>query len=244
MIPKKIHYCWFGNNPLPKTAKKCIASWKKYCPDYEIICWNEKNFDINCNQYVQEAYENKKFAFVTDYVRLYALYTQGGVYMDTDVELIKNIDKFLVNKAFSGFENDTTVPTGIMASEPKLDVFKHLLNYYKDKHFIKNGKMDTTTNVTIITDIMSKKGLEKNNKLQTIEEFTFYPKEYFCPINYDTKKKVITENTYTIHWFAGSWIPKKERIKVKTYKYIKKILGKENTHKILNFIKGRSENEK
>ena len=122
MIPKIIHYCWFGDKELPKLAKKCLASWKKYCPDYQIKCWNESNFDVNSNQYVKEAYENKKYAFVTDYVRLYALYNFGGVYMDTDVEVIKNIDDFLNCKGFSSFESTNLVPTGILASEKELPI--------------------------------------------------------------------------------------------------------------------------
>ena len=117
MIPKKIHYCWFGRNPLPESAQKCIASWRKYLPDYEIKEWNEDNFDINVNLYVKQAYESRKFAFVTDYVRLYALASEGGVYMDTDVEVLKTFDPFLHHHAFSGFENNNYVPTGMMASE-------------------------------------------------------------------------------------------------------------------------------
>lgn len=239
MIPKKIHYCWFGGKELPKLAKKCINSWKKYCPDYEIVRWDESNFDINSNQYVKEAYENKKYAFVTDYVRLYALYNEGGVYMDTDVEVIKKIDKFLENKAFSGFENETEIPTGIMASEAKLDIFKELLDYYTDRHFVMgDGTLDVTSNVTTITNIMLEKGLNQNNSLQTLNDFTFYPKDYFCPIDYSTKKKNITENTHTIHWFSGSWVPRKQKIKIALYEFLKKILGEKNINKISNKIKG------
>ena len=113
MIPKVVHYCWFGRGEMPELAKKCIASWKTFLPDYQIKEWNEDNFDINCNQYVKEAYESRKFAFVTDYVRLYAIYTEGGVYMDTDVEVLKTLDPFLHHHAFSGFETDGNVPTGM-----------------------------------------------------------------------------------------------------------------------------------
>lgn len=127
MIPKKIHYCWFGKGKMPDLSKKCIESWKKYCPDYEIIEWNEDNFDINCCDYVKEAYASKRFAFVTDYVRLYAMYTQGCIYMDTDVEVMKNLDKFLVHQAFSGFESDIQIPTGIM--DQKKD-FRYLKSYF------------------------------------------------------------------------------------------------------------------
>ena len=245
MIPKKIHYCWFGKKEMPKLAKKCIASWKKHCPDYEIICWNEDNFDINSNIYVKEAYENKKFAFVTDFVRLFVLYEYGGIYMDTDVEVIKNIDEFLGNNAFSGFESENTVPTGIMASEPKLEIYKELLDYYNDRHFVQeNGEFDLTSNVTTITEIFTKKGLKKNNTLQTIEGFTFYPKEFFCPIDYSTKNMNKTDKTYTIHWFAGSWVPKKEKVKIFMYNFVKSIFGEEKTYKILQKIKGSKNDER
>ena len=153
MIPKKIHYCWFGGKELPELAKKCIASWEKFCPDYEIIRWDESNFNINICKYVTEAYQNKKFAFVTDYVRLYAMHTQGGIYMDTDVELTKNLDIFLDNQGFSGFESEEHIPTGIMASEKGFSLFEELLSYYTDRSFVKeDGALDTTTNVEIITN--------------------------------------------------------------------------------------------
>ena len=123
-IPKVIHYCWFGKGKMPVLADKCIKSWKKYCPDYEIIEWNEENFDINCCDYVREAYENRKFAFVTDYVRLYAMYTYGGIYMDTDVELLKPLDSFLQDAAFIGFENKESIATAIIGCNKENKFFK------------------------------------------------------------------------------------------------------------------------
>lgn len=206
MIPKTIHYCWFGRNPLPPLAKKCIASWKKYCPDYEIIEWNEDNFDINSNQYIKEAYESKKWAFVTDYVRLYVLEKYGGVYMDTDVEVVKPIDEFLRHSAFSGFEDPKRVPTGIMASEKSHPIIQGLLSYYSDKHFIgESGEPDTTTNVQIITNMLLEKGLVLNGELQDVEDFVLYPSDYFCPKDYSTGMIKTTSRTYTIHHFNGSW---------------------------------------
>ena len=207
MIPKKIHYCWFGGNPLPEETKIYIESWKKYCPDYEIIEWNEKNFDLNCNIYIQEAYQAKKWAFITYYVRLYVMYNYGGIYMDTDVEVIKSLDPYLNNKAFSGFETFTDIPTGIMASEKGFPLFKEFLDYYKDRHFIMNdGSYDMTTNVVIITNICKKYGLKRNNTKQTIQGFTLYPSDYFCPKSHTTHKITLTDNTVTIHHFAGSWL--------------------------------------
>lgn len=227
MIPKKIHYCWYGQKELPELAKKCIASWKKYCPDYEIIRWDETNTDLQSNQYVREAYEAKKWAFITDYVRLNALYNDGGVYMDTDVQLIAPIDSFLENKGFSGFENEHQVPTGIMASEKGNSFIGTLLHDYDNRHFLdKDGKMDMTTNVDIISKTACDKGLLLNNTLQTIDDFTFYPFDYFCPKDPRTLKTHITNNTVAIHHFAGSWVnPVVHNFK----KFVKKVLGEKIT---------------
>jgi hypothetical protein len=222
MIPKKIHYCWFGRNPYPEDFKKYLISWKKNCSDYELIEWNEDTFDITSNKYVQDAYEHKKWAFITDYVRLWALYNYGGVYMDTDVEVLKPIDEFLKNKAFSGFENPRAVPTGIMASEKGHSVIKELLDEYDNRHFINvDGSLNLHTNVEYITDYFVYHGLKLNNKYQIINEFALYPKEYFCPKNSRTLKIELTDNTYTIHHFAGSWTSDSIRLRAK----IKKILG-------------------
>ena len=200
---------WQG---IARFGKKCIESWKKYCPDYEIKEWNEKNFDLNSNDYVKEACEAKKWAFITDYVRLYALAIYGGVYMDTDVEVIKNIDCFLVNETFSGFEDEKTVPTGIIASTKNNKLLKEFLDYYDGRHFIReNGTYDMTTNVTTITNISYKYGLKLDNTIQTIMGFCFYPHDYFCPKSHITGEITLTDNTYTIHHFSGSWIPEKEQ---------------------------------
>ena len=208
MIPKIIHYCWFGGNELPPLARKCIKSWKKYCKDYKIIKWDESNFDISSAPlYVRQAYDAKKWAFVTDYVRLWAMTRYGGIYMDTDVEVVKKLNPFLKHKAFSGFESDTNIPTGIMACEKKFPMFEKFLKYYDDAIFIKSdGTMNTTTNVKLITDECLKHGLIQNNTLQNIEGFVLYPNEYFCPHNAQTGVFNYTNNTVTIHWFLGSWI--------------------------------------
>lgn len=226
MIPRVIHYCWFGRGEKPKLAQKCIASWKKFCPDYEIIEWNEDNFDINCCPYVKEAYESKKYAFVTDYVRLFAMYTKGGIYMDTDVEVTRPLDEFLVCKAFSGFESIKSVPTGIMASEKGLPIIKELLDYYNGKHFLKNdGSMDTTTNCVSITNIMLEHGLKLDGKLQTIADFTFYPSDYFCPFVNDTGVLNKTKNTAAIHWFNKSWLPQSIRVRSKVTRVFHRLFG-------------------
>lgn len=211
-IPKIIHYCWFGGNPLSNEAKKCIESWKKICPDYEIREWNEKNFDINSVTYVREAYNNKKWAFVADYVRLYAIVNYGGIYMDTDVETIKKFDDMLINDAFAGFEDENNISTGILACKKDFPIFKEFLNYYKNRKFVlKNGALDMTTNVKIITDICLRYGFIPNNSMQNINNLIIYPKEYFCPKDYKTGFINLTDNTYTIHYFSGSWLPPKEQ---------------------------------
>lgn len=223
MIPKTIHYCWFGRGEKPALALKCIESWKKYLPDYEIKEWNEDNFDVNSNQYVKEAYEARKFAFVTDYVRLYALYNEGGVYMDTDVEVLKSYNPFLHHVAFSGFESDGNVPTGMMAAEKGSKWACELLNGYKTRRFVKDdGSFDMTTNTTIITNYMIQKGLILNNKYQDFTNFvTMYPSDYFCPKDHTTGQIKLTDNSVCIHHFSGSWLEHKSlgyklyRLKVK-----------------------------
>ncbi len=227
MIPKKIHYCWFGGKELPELAKKCIASWEKYCPDYEIIRWDESNFDVEACQYVNEAYQSKKFAFVTDYVRLYAMYTQGGVYMDTDVELTKNLDAFLEHRGFSGFESEIHIPTGIMAGEQNFPLFADLLGYYKDRPFIQeDGTLDTTTNVIIITQMLTEKGFVPNGEFQIVDGFALYPQDVFCP--YDNATGVLhkTANTAAIHWFNKSWVSPATRIRSKITRFLRRVFGK------------------
>jgi mannosyltransferase OCH1-like enzyme len=211
MIPKVIHYCWFGGNPLPKDAKKCIESWKKHLPDYQIKEWNEENFDVSTLKYTQQAYDSKKFAFVTDYVRLYALYTEGGIYMDTDVEVLRSFDRFLNHNAFSGFESDGNVPTGMMAAEKDSIWAKELLDDYNYREFIaKDGTMDMTTNTTVITNYMVGKGLVLNNTYQDFPNLvTMYPSEYFCPKDHGTGQIHLTQNSHCIHHFAGSWLQHK-----------------------------------
>ncbi len=213
MIPKIIHFCWFGRGEKSKLIKKCIASWKKFCPDYEIIEWNEDNFDINCNTYVKEAYDNRKFAFVADYARLYAMYNYGGIYFDTDIELVKSPDELLDNIAFSGFENEEFVAAGIMGCVKGYEFFGELLNYYDEISFVKeDGSFDTTSNVRIMTARLVKMGLVENGQMQTVSGFKAYPRDYFYPFEDSTGIMRKTQNTIAIHWYDKSWIPKKNKI--------------------------------
>jgi len=241
MIPKIVHYCWFGGKPLPSEAVKYIESWKKHLPDYKIIEWNESNFDLDMYSFTREALDNKKYAFITDVVRLYALKEYGGIYMDTDVEVLKSLDQFLIHTAFSGFENDDYVPTGIMASEKGGVWVNELLKYYENHPFVNDdGSFNMESNTSIITKMMLNKGVVMNNKFQEIKEYvTFYPNDYFCPKSYKTGQIELTNNSYTIHHFAKSWITPRKRWINNTKMKIMNIVGHENLNRIIDFIKRR-----
>ena len=217
MIPKIIHYCWFGGNPLPYLAQKCIESWKKHMPDYEIKEWNESNFDVSLFPFAEGALENKKYAFVSDVCRLYALKHFGGIYMDTDVEVLKTLDVFLKKPAFSGFENEDFVPTGMMASEKGGLWVTELLDYYDQRLFVNSdGSLNTLSNTKIITRMMEERGFVMNNTYQEIEEYvTFYPNDFFCPKSYLTGKIELTENSYCIHHFMQSAISRRNKFRYK-----------------------------
>ena len=239
MIPKIIHYCWFGNSKKPKSVIKNIKTWTKYCPDYKIIEWNENNFDISINNYVEEAYAAKKWAFVTDYVRLYALYNYGGIYMDTDVEVVSNFDFVLENDAFSGYESGNYPLTATMGSIKNNKIIKEFLDYYNNKHFIKeDGTFDQTTNVIIFTNILKKHGIKCDGSMQTIDGFKVYPFEYFCAKDYNTGKVTLTENTYTIHNFGASWMSKNTRGENKLRHFLNRFISEQASKKISKNIYG------
>ena len=212
MIPRIIHYCWFGRGEMPELALKCIESWHKYMPDYEYKLWNEDNFDINSNQYVKEAYEAHKYAFVTDYVRLYALFTEGGIYMDTDVEVLKPYDDLLDLTGFTGYEGSKYQPpvTGTMASIAGGEWVKEQLSVYEGLHFVKeDGSYDTMTNTIRISNVMKAGGFIQDGKKRLYKDMVIFPTEYFCP-RQTTGEFFLTDNTYCDHHFMGSWNTEKK----------------------------------
>lgn len=208
MIPKIIHYCWFGGKPKPEEFNKYLESWKRYCPDYEIKEWNESNFNINANNYCREAYEAKKWAFVADYVRLKVLETYGGIYMDTDVELVKPLDKLLHYSAFMCFEEKSSISIGTLGSEKDSQIIKDFLREYTSRHFKKNdGTFDMITNLEIITPILVQKyGLTLNGKKQVLNPaILVLPMESFIAKDFLTGWIMADESTYAIHHYAASW---------------------------------------
>lgn len=221
MITQVIHYCWFGGNPLPPLAVKCIESWRKFLPSYEIKEWNESNFDVNCISYTQEAYAAKKYAFVSDYARFYILYHHGGLYFDTDVEIIKPIDDIVARGSFMGCENKVktdeatlAVAPGLgMAANPGMELYAELLDLYSGLHF-KNadGSLNMKTVVSYTTELLCKHGLKNINEIQKCAGIWIYPKDYFCPIDYSTGKIKVTDNTRGIHHFAASWLTTRQKI--------------------------------
>lgn len=241
MIPKIIHYCWFGGKDKPDLANKCISSWKKVLSEYEFIEWNESNFDFEKFPYAKEALVHRKYAYVTDVVRLYALYEIGGIYMDTDVEVLKPLDSFLRHAAFSGFESNKSLPTGLMAAEKGSQWAKDLLAYYQDRSFVDHlGEPILVPNTNIITAMMVEKGFVLNNQFQEKEGYVaFYPFDVLCAKSSETGKIDITEKTHCIHHFAGSWLPPLVKRKHLIAKFMYRILGDKRVSflkKILNNV--------
>ena len=235
MIPKKIHYCWFGKNQLDKLALRCIATWRKHCPDYEIIELNEKNFDVYSTAYTKQAYDAKKYAFVSDFARFDILYKEGGIYLDVDVELLKPLDPLLQNKAYMGFEEETYVNPGLgFGSVAGHSLLGDILEKYHQRVFIDDeGRYDYTTVVHTVTNILLGKGLVDNNQLQTIQDCTIYPKDFLQPVDIKSNKTFITQNTYSIHHYASSWYPTHRKI----LKKLSKIAGPQMKHFVRKLIK-------
>ena len=226
-IPKIIHFCWLSKDEYPELVKKCIESWKKYLPDYEIMIWNTDNFDVNCCTYTAQAFAAKKYAFVSDYIRLYALYNYGGIYLDSDIEVIKSFDDLLNQKAFTCFQNSYSVAAWIFGSVKGNPIFKEFLDHYKDRKFIlDDGSMDLTPNPVPITETCKKHGLKLKNVEQKLDYITVYPQDYFCPYDHVNEKLNITENTYSIHYFNAAWFTDEQKEKLTKRRKIEKKYGR------------------
>lgn len=212
-IPRKIHYCWFGGKEKPESVEKCISSWQRYCPDYEIIEWNEKNVDIQNSDFMKVAYENKKWAFVSDYARYKILFENGGIYLDTDVEIIKNLDDLLDNKAYMGFESNEYVNTGLgFGSIREHPLLGEIINFYNQMDLKKHLKnIEKITTPIIVTNILNKRGLMANGEYQDLGDIKIYPTDYFSPKSPYTRLINITQNTYSIHQFDATWVNEEER---------------------------------
>ena len=231
---KTVHYCWFGRGEKPKFVQKCIASWKKHLPDYEIKEWNEDNFDITCCDFVKEAYSDRNFAFVSDYVRACALYNEGGIYFDTDVEVLKKFDRFLDDKFFAGFEEKAFVGTCVMGAEKGSPIFEEYLSHYKNAKYLNpDGTKYSDTNVVLLTSLLENKGLVRDDSEQTVDGYIkIYPRTFFSPYDYINGISYITDDSYAIHHFKQLWLPKKTRIKTALKRKFVSVIGGENVKKI------------
>lgn len=241
MIPKKIHYCWFGKNIIPESVLRCVQSWKKYCPDYEIKLWTEDNFDVNAHPYMKEAYEVKKWAFVSDLARLLIIYKEGGIYLDTDVELIKSLDEVRDNSFFFAIERNSSpitgedsihVATGLgFGSEKGNSVLKSLIDEYNECHFILNdGKYDIMPCPHRNTWALEKYGYNGQNEIFRFEGGVIYPSEFFCPMIFSTKQLYVTNNTISIHHYDSSWKSGKDKFLDGIKNRVKRIMLKLGLH--------------
>lgn len=230
MIPQIVHYCWFGKSDLPKLAEDCIASWHRFMPDWKYKLWNEDNFDVNRLLYTKEAYEAGMYAFVSDYVRLYALEREGGVYLDVDFEVYKPFDDLLHYRAFAGFEGSKHQPVmmGVCASEPHGEWVTEMLGGYKDRHFIVSGKPDMTTIVQSVTRIMAANGFRQDGYEQDYKDLHVFPVDYFSPCH-TTGECTRTVNTYCEHLGLNSWAPQAAGWK----NWVKKLVGANNMTRLI-----------
>ena len=229
-IPKVIYYCWFGRGELPKLAQKCIKSWEKYCPEYKIVCINEENFDINENRYAKEACAAKKWAFVSDYARLKVLYDNGGIYLDTDVEIIKPLDELIQENGYMGFDDSGIISTGLgFACEKGNELVGAFLKDYDDISFIlPDGTYDLMPCPIRNAEVLKKLGMDVNIRDQIFMGIRMLDEDYLCPVKYYSGKKIITKNTYSIHHFCASWTSATSKRTV----FIKHLIGVELYNKL------------
>ena len=272
MIPKRINYCWFGKGKKSKLVKRCMKSWKKNCPDYQIIEWNEDNIDFSIMpDYVKESYDAKKWGFVPDFIRLWIVYNYGGIYLDTDVEVIRSFDELLKFDGFAGFESETNVALGLgFGAKKGNQIIKYLMESYCNLHF-KNadGSLNMIPSPVLNTKTLCQIGLKSNGKKQEINGFVFFPVEYFCPLDPAHREMIKTVNTYSIHWYDASWFDEEMKKEQKAYlsRYwgarkeeeklrkhlnrkrrlrskIASIVGEKNMSSIISLIRGSCDNNR
>lgn len=233
-IPKHIHYCWFGGKEKPELIKKCIKSWEIYLPDYQVTEWNETNFNVDGNQYVKEAYKAGKYAFVSDYARVYALYHYGGIYLDTDVEVFRSFNDLLHYDSFWGFEQENYIATSTIGAAKGNRLIKLFLDHYRHKSFLKaDGSYNELTNVATVTRLFEQLGLERNGKYQEIEETAVvFPQAFFSPYDYINHRSLKNAETYAMHHFHKSWLPANTKMKSAITLFTAKVIGGENIAKI------------
>ena len=228
MIPKTIHYCWFGRGEKPKLVQKCIASWKKHLPDYVLVEWNEDNFDVQQNTFVRQAYAHRNFAFVSDYARAKALTEQGGIYLDTDVEVLRNFDDVLDHSFFAGFEEKNFVGTCVMGAEKDCALLREYMAHYDGCAYEQpDGTLYSDTNVLLLTRLFEQRGFALDNTYQEKDGVAVYPREWFSPYDYIHSISYITEDSRTIHHFAQLWLPRSARLKTTVRRTVGKIVGGE-----------------
>lgn len=252
-IPKIIHYCWFGKNEMPLKEKECVAGWKKFYPDYEFKIWNEDNFDYNKCIYARQAYERGNYAFVSDYVRVKVLYEYGGIYLDTDVKIIKKLPN-VPEKGFLGFERRKFIGTAVMAAEPESELIAELLDYYEQHEFVQQkGYIDSIANVSILTDICRRKGLIPDGRKQKIEGFEIFSRELFYPKKLNENTFETTGETCAIHMCSNSWMTEREKkrgnnkiwinvlrpVLIKIRCCLRKLLGDEMVRKIEIIVRNK-----
>lgn len=262
MIPKVIHYCWFGGAPKPESVLRCIDSWKKKCPDFEIREWNEDNIDVSMNEYTRQAYEEKCWGFVPDYLRLWIIYNYGGIYLDTDVQVVKNMTPLLTNKGYAGYEADTGkmvafgLGFGAEAGNPLIE--EHMQLYDNLQFRLPDGSLNKVASPIYSTKLLEEHGLDRGKAgIQILQDFVVYPEDYFCPKSFETGLTRRTKNTYSIHHYDASWYTEEERVAWKKgqiirrflvplyklnqirYDYMRKVLGEERYENLKKIIKGK-----
>ena len=230
MIPKILHYCWFGGTELPELEASCVATWNDVMPDYEIRRWDESNFDVNSCAFVHEAYEQKMFAFVSDYARYVILRDNGGIFLDTDVKLLKPFDDLLSNNGFCGYmqDNEHVNPGLVLACKPQLSLFSEVVSRYESLHFSQSeNRINPLSSPRVLTKLLTERyGLKCDGSYQELDGgFIVYPSEYFDPLDSHTGVENVTNNTYSVHLYSGTWLSPAKKYRVEMRKRLAPKIG-------------------